>query len=178
MYKVSSNKKAINSADSIVDTLIILTKKIKLEEITVTKLCSESNTSRTTFYRLFDNIEDIIIYKIDSIFNKIINTDATNYEEGFIYTANVFLNNSNFIDMLFENNKIDLLYSGYKKNRNFYINNLVINSKKPNAEATDFLYYYFLFSTYYRKELGIDKNPEKIYKIYKSTVSFFVEKID
>ena len=176
MYHVSSNKKSQNSANSIVEALISLTKNTKVDDMTITKLCSLSNVSRTTFYRLFDNIEDIIQYKIESIFQSIIHTKAKDYEGGFIDTANIFIQNSQFIDLLFDNNKIDLLYLGYKKYRNFYRDNLVHNSNKPSAEAVDFLYYYFLFSTYYRKELGIEKNPEKLYQIYKSTISFFGEK--
>ena len=67
MYHISNDKRAKRSADAIVAGLISIAKVTPLPDITVSDLLRKTNLSRSTFYRLFDNVMDILEYECDSI---------------------------------------------------------------------------------------------------------------
>ena len=66
MYRVKNDKRSINSANEITAALIELAKNKPFEDITITELQQYSKVSRSTFYRIFDNLDDVITYCIES----------------------------------------------------------------------------------------------------------------
>lgn len=69
MYHISDNKRRIESAELLSDALFKILEHKPYEEITITDLQKSSSVSRSTFYRLFDNIDDIFHYQLDMIFS-------------------------------------------------------------------------------------------------------------
>ena len=61
----------------IMDTFIELINTMKYDDITICFLCEKCNTSRTTFYKYFNNIDDLCI-KIE---NELINNMETLYKK-------------------------------------------------------------------------------------------------
>lgn len=67
MYHIKNDKRSITSAHMIYDGLKRLLDIKTWNEISITELAEFSGVGRTTFYRIFDTKEDVILYKIDEI---------------------------------------------------------------------------------------------------------------
>lgn len=65
MYHVKNDKRCQKSARLISNALIELLNVKPLADITVSDLQRKSGTGRATFYRLFDNIDDVVAYISD-----------------------------------------------------------------------------------------------------------------
>lgn len=72
MYHIKNDKRSQNSCNAIYNGLITLTEHKPFNQITVSSICEVSNVSRATFYRNFDIIEDIFIWRIDNLINEIV----------------------------------------------------------------------------------------------------------
>ncbi len=68
MYHIKSDKRSLNSANRIYQSLRHCLFKKNLKDITITDIYNECGISRMTFYRLFDNINDVLDYKLNYFF--------------------------------------------------------------------------------------------------------------
>lgn len=68
MYHIKKDKRCLKSAARIGDALRALLEEKPLSEITVTDIQKKSGTGRSTFYRLFDNIDDVLLYLAEEEF--------------------------------------------------------------------------------------------------------------
>lgn len=73
MYELKSNKKSLESQKIIYKSLrrILLTKQLK--EVTVKDICSECGVSRTTFYRNFNNVTDVLSVMLEFFYKDYLN---------------------------------------------------------------------------------------------------------
>ncbi len=62
MYHISKDERAKKSAIKIGNGLLRCLKTKEFYQITVTDIQKTSNVGRATFYRLFDNITDVLSY--------------------------------------------------------------------------------------------------------------------
>ena len=67
MYHIKEDKRVQTSVMLITEGLERLMEKQTLDEITITDLQNEAGIGRATFYRLFDNKEDVLRYQCDRI---------------------------------------------------------------------------------------------------------------
>ena len=67
MFHIKNDKRSQSSSQAIYQGLISLSKQRPFNSITVSAICEESKVSRATFYRNFDIIEDIFMWRIDDI---------------------------------------------------------------------------------------------------------------
>lgn len=65
MYHISEDIRVQQSAQRICEAVVNCAKQKPFAEITVSDLHREYLISRTTFYRLFDNIVDVLEYMVD-----------------------------------------------------------------------------------------------------------------
>lgn len=70
MYHISKDKRSKNSAKFLYEALLVLIKEKSLTHITVSDVVKQAGIGRTTFYRCFDAIEDILQYQCDKSFEK------------------------------------------------------------------------------------------------------------
>jgi Bacterial regulatory proteins, tetR family. len=68
MYHVSTDKRAINSADLAFEALRELSHVKNYKDISVTDIVKTAKIGRATFYRCFDSIEDVLKYRCDQIY--------------------------------------------------------------------------------------------------------------
>jgi len=68
MYHINSDKRCLKSAARISGALRKLLTEKQLTNITVTDIQKASGTGRSTFYRLFDNIDDVLLYLAEEEF--------------------------------------------------------------------------------------------------------------
>lgn len=58
------DRRIINTKRKLTNTLLTLLKNKALKDITVLELCKEANINRTTFYKYYEDIDDLV-YKIE-----------------------------------------------------------------------------------------------------------------
>ena len=68
MYHISEDKRAVKSAELIWEGLEKCLAEKELKKIRISDINEKSYVSRATFYRLFDSIGDVLIYRCDRIF--------------------------------------------------------------------------------------------------------------
>ena len=60
MYHISKDKRALQSSELIYNGLLECIKKKPFDQISVSDLQKASGVARSTFYRAFDNISDVL----------------------------------------------------------------------------------------------------------------------
>jgi len=70
MYTKHTNPLAITSQNMITEGLFELMEKKNFESITVTELCDCAKVGRKTFYRNFETKEDVIEFRLDSLYSR------------------------------------------------------------------------------------------------------------
>lgn len=120
MYHISNDKRAARSAELIYDGLLQCLKKKSFDRIAVTDVQKASGVARTTIYRCFDNLSDILYWRCDLAFREALHaarpTDAPNeFEliEGYFayWTAH-----SDILKLLIDINRQDIIYACHMKN--------------------------------------------------------------
>ena len=69
MYHIPNDKRAYRSAERLCDALLQCLKKKDLKAISISDLHHVCYVSRATFYRLFDSVDDVVIYQCDRLFD-------------------------------------------------------------------------------------------------------------
>ncbi len=72
MYHIKNDKRCIRSAESIMHALEQLMGRKAFMDITVTDIQKTAGIGRSTFYRLFDTIDDVVTYMVDREFEEIV----------------------------------------------------------------------------------------------------------
>lgn len=72
MYHISNDKRAIQSSELIYNGLLECIKKKAFDQITISDLQKTSGVARSTFYRAFDNISDVLYWKGDTCFYEVL----------------------------------------------------------------------------------------------------------
>jgi AcrR family transcriptional regulator len=68
MYHIKDDERAIHSAELLYDGLVKLMQEMPFDDIKVTDLVVTAHVGRTTFYRHFDAIEDILRWRSDQTY--------------------------------------------------------------------------------------------------------------
>lgn len=113
MFHIKNDKRALRSADLIQQGLVKCLKYKEFNEITISDIQRESSISRATFYRLFDNIYDVLYYYCDllatSMEDHFTKGDSNNIENFLSYSLSFWLDNYEFLEAIFTSNRVDIL---------------------------------------------------------------------
>lgn len=71
MYHIKNDKRCLRSAEAITTALDYLLNKKSFMDISVSDIQRASGVGRSTFYRLFDTIDDVLEYSIDQGFREV-----------------------------------------------------------------------------------------------------------
>ena len=114
MFHIPNDKRAQKSADLIAQGLDKALQTKPYKDIKINDIYLNSYVSRATFYRLFDSIYDVLLYKCDIIVQEMLKGLKTkqfknNKERGF-YCVNLWLSHEILIKTIVENLMYKLLY--------------------------------------------------------------------
>lgn len=140
MYHISNDERARKSARKISNGLLNCLKNKNFTEITVTDVQKSSNVGRATFYRLFDNITDVLSYLCDNIFEKVgqefKSMRQLNQKETSLKFIQEWMNNKTLLKVIVDCNRMDFLYNSHSKylgnNIEFFFPNLSISKEQMN----------------------------------------------
>ncbi|MGI6033477.1 MAG: TetR/AcrR family transcriptional regulator [Coriobacteriales bacterium] len=118
MYHISNDKRTRNSAELIYKGLLTCLKEKRFEQVTVSDLQRASGVARSTFYRSFDNISDVLYWKCDLCFLEILGsfTKEQFLNEGelvhryFSYWAE----HADILELLLNINRQDIIYACHR----------------------------------------------------------------
>lgn len=120
MYHISNDKRAIQSSELIYQGLLDCMKKKSFDRITISDLQKTSGIARTTFYRAFDNISDVLYWKCDTCFYEVLgNYHPQPFQEDFNLIRHYFeywMEHSDILELLMQINRQDIIYSCHMKN--------------------------------------------------------------
>ena len=82
MYHVGSTKRSRDSAELIYYGIVICSQHQPLDSITIAEIQRTTGVARTTFYRSFDNISDVLEWKCDQYYQGFLAQLPANHEKG------------------------------------------------------------------------------------------------
>lgn len=68
MYHIKQDKRSVKSAQLLCDGLSQALEAHPYKDISISDICSSCGVARSTFYRLFDTLDDVLLYQFDSLF--------------------------------------------------------------------------------------------------------------
>lgn len=70
MYHIAHDQRTRKSAALICEGLAEKLREKPYGEISITDVCAPRGIARTTFYRLFDTLDDVLLYQFDTLFEE------------------------------------------------------------------------------------------------------------
>lgn len=123
MFHIKDDKRSKKSARLIVNGLYQCLEHKKFQDITITDIQKASTVGRATFYRLFDNLTDVLEYEWNSIFDEMLQNyekeaagsrAKSHYEALFSYLVSYWAQNPVLTDALKDSGRMDIFYHVFK----------------------------------------------------------------
>lgn len=120
MYHIRNDKRSRQSAELIYNGLLHCIKKKSFDQITISDLQKTSGVARTTFYRSFDNISDVLFWKCDLCFYEALVHDSQDAFMDEIELSRSYFSywakHSDILELLVQINRQDIIYACHMKN--------------------------------------------------------------
>jgi len=142
MYHVLKDKRAVKSAQLIWKGLEKCLQEKTIATVRVSDINEKSYVSRATFYRLFDSVQDVIVYECDCIFTEItMELDKGSFsssKELFLFFIRQWLRQKTLLKALVENNLTNILYETHLKNKEL-VKAIYVREKNMSEQEADYL---------------------------------------
>lgn len=142
MYHIPDDTRAQRSASKIVSGLITCSQSKTLADITVSNLLRTAKVGRSTFYRLFDNVIDVLEYECDRITTQILkkkgNSNTIYIREFLIYLIGSLMDHANLLEILINSQRMDIFCLSFRKNLAF-INRYLDDLDPIDSKTADYL---------------------------------------
>jgi len=123
MYHIKDDQRSIRSSEMLYDGLSKLMREMPYKSIKVKDLVEASNVGRATFYRNFDEIEDILRLRCDQVFDGLIAylieyVQQYGNKSGTLLLKPMlryFYLNSEIIELLMNANRLDIVQASFRK---------------------------------------------------------------
>ena len=137
MYHIKHDKRAESSAELICTAVLELLETNPLGEITISDVQRRSTVSRSTFYRNFDSLEDVLALLCDRGFDEIA---AGSGAPVYIRVFHYWFNNAAVLEALVRTGRADILAESLKK--------LLLRSKElPGMDEARLDYFCLLYTS-------------------------------
>jgi len=128
MYHIKSDKRSVRSSEWFFEALEALMLETEYSKIKVIDLADKAKLGRTTFYRNFDTIDDILRMKCDEKLLGLKNYFMEYYKEAVLDTQGLFLKpflnywyvDSNIVELIIKADKIDVFQVSFTNMVNEY----------------------------------------------------------
>lgn len=137
MYQKKKDKRSIQSSEWIYEALKELMKSKDYSKITITDIVNKANLGRTTFYRNFKSIDDVLKMKCDEKFNEFRHYCINYYKSNDIDDnsflkpfLNYWYENSEIIELLIKANEESIIKKCLTKEIQFFIDASSVNKNK------------------------------------------------
>lgn len=184
MYHISHDKRAQKSAELIWQGMEQCLQEKPFDKLRISDINQKSYVSRATFYRLFDGLQDVLVYACDRIYSQL--AEAVNgakihsRQEFFLLLIEKWMKQEVLIQTLVENNLTGILYETHMKNRDF-MKAIFLNDTTLSEQETDYLVSILAniipaaMNIWYRH--GKNESPATVYQAVSRSVTIIGEKI-
>lgn len=145
MYHIKEDLRASKSAELLYEGLKRCMKEKDFDKITVTDITKESTVSRATFYRNFDLIIDIVYWKCDQLFQKVLN-DYVNSEPKLnqpdsliLFVFRFWMDHADILELLINQKRTDIIFNSFLNNAG-----IVMDYLQEKIKVPEFNYRYFV----------------------------------
>ncbi|MCH3967878.1 MAG: TetR/AcrR family transcriptional regulator [Atopobiaceae bacterium] len=115
MYHISHDKRSERSAETIYEGLLRCLEEKPFDRITVSDLQRASGVARTTFYRCFDDVSDVLTWRCDACFAEVLGQCGP---EGFADELGLvrryfeyWMRHSDILELLVRIDRQDIIYA-------------------------------------------------------------------
>lgn len=115
MYHIKNDKRAYASAELICSALLELIETVPFEQITITDIQRASTVSRSTFYRNFDCIEDVLMLLCDRSFDAAIKRAEETGEEIRVAVFHYWFENASLLETIVKIHRTDILIESFRR---------------------------------------------------------------
>lgn len=145
MYHLNNTRRSRQTVELILDAIWQLSQKKMLEEMTVSEVLRLSTVSRSTFYRNFDYLSDVLQYKADQGFIEMWTLFAEKYKD-ITPPRDALVRNTHeywekekkFLEIISKNQRSDFLYRAVLNNIHMFADIYL-----PQVEHNTRLYRYW-----------------------------------
>jgi AcrR family transcriptional regulator len=142
MFHLKEDIRAERSAKMLYDALMEILEKKSFDKVTVSDLSQVSTVSRATFYRNFDEITDLLYWKCDQEFRKVLTAftqsdpDLTKEDVLLEYVLCFWMeaDRMRLLEILMDIGRIDVIYNSFVNNAQIVVDFL---KEKKIAMSTD-----------------------------------------
>lgn len=140
MYHVSKDKRSQKSAELIWKGMEECLREKSLDKLRITDINQKSFVSRATFYRLFDSLQDVIVYECDRIYIQLAegieNSLFRSKQDFFLYMIEKWIGQEVLIKTLVENNMVNVIYETHMKNcglmKKIFLQDIVVSDREAD----------------------------------------------
>lgn len=146
MYHVSNDKRTKESAELIYQALTECMKKKAFNKISITDIQRVSGVARTTFYRDFDEMVDVLHWKCDLEYKKSMNayvnmeSHTAGENEFLLFYFDYWMHNYEILDALISIDRYDIIFKCHLANSkiitSYFSENYEISSEHYNYYMT------------------------------------------
>ena len=119
MYHIRNDRRTLRSARSVYDGLMACLARKPFDQITISDVQRESGVARTTFYRSFDNLSDVLAWRCDECFREVLGSmgpQAFRDERGmerryFSY----WMEHGDILELLARIDRYDIIYASHRR---------------------------------------------------------------
>lgn len=123
MYRIKQDQRTIRSSQLIYQALATLMREKPFIKISVTNVVETAQVGRTTFYRIFDEIEDVLRMRCDQVFDELIAYLIAYRQEGGSLESGTLLKpmlryfylHSDIIELLLRAKRMDILQDAFRE---------------------------------------------------------------
>lgn len=123
MYHISNDKRVQKSAELIWQGMEQCLREKPFCKLRISDINQKSYISRATFYRLFDGLQDVLVYECDQIYSQLAEavegSEIHSKQEFFLLLIKKWMKQEILIQVLVDNNLTGILYDTHMKNRDF-----------------------------------------------------------
>ena len=142
MFHIKNDKRSAKSAHLIYEGLLFCLQEKTLDKITITDIQQASFVSRSTFYRHFDSIADVLYWKCDCCFRQVLREytppadKASTYYHFMKYFLEYWVNNSQILEILLKINRVDIIFACHISNMPLLTEKIALNTATsiPNSK--------------------------------------------
>jgi len=182
MVHIKNDLRAKKSAQLIRAGLVRCLQNKSFADLTVSELIEEAGVGRTTFYRLFDNISDVLYYECDLLAEKLVESyrEQSDIPDFIQFSLSYWLEHHLSLGAIFASNRADILQGAMLKYADFLIPPFALERIPEQemdyvlASATALLSSILMVWVRHGKKESVDD----IYRIYTETMDLLVRKID
>ena len=146
MYHIKQDKRSQTSASMLYEALMECIREKGYDKISVTELVARAGVGRSTFYRNFDEISDILYWKCDRQFAELlqdydrIRSSAGNPLGLLEHVFSYWMERSEILETLLSINRIDIIYDCFSKNSVFVTEAMQRQYQLSEVECEYFIY--------------------------------------